>query len=105
MWWLISLIALVLLAIEAVMVTFFLLIALNGFPSLPDAFAIIYLVCTCGLIPVLSLLGGFLAKKLSETNPLPLWPAGILTMIASVVIMPILLIGLTVVLLLAFGMI
>jgi len=105
MWWVISLIALVLLATEAVMVTFSLMVALNGFPSLPDAFAIIYLVFTCGLILVLSWLDGFLAKKLSETNPLSLQLAGTWTVISSVVIVPILLIGLTVVLLLAFGMI
>lgn len=105
MWWIISLIALVLLVIEAVMVTFFVMVALNGFPSLPDAFAIIYLVCTCGLILVSSCLDGFLAKKLSETHSLPLLPAGILTMAVSVVIVPILLVGLTVVLLLAFRMI
>ena len=105
MWWVISLIALVLLVIEAAMVTFFLMVALNGFPSLPDAFAIIYLVYTCGVILVLSWLDGFLAKKLSETNPLPLWLTGTMTMTVSVVIVPILLIGLTVVLLLAFGMI
>jgi hypothetical protein len=105
MWWIVSLTALILLAIEAVMVTFVLMVALNGFPSLPDAFAIIYLACTCGLIAAVSLLDGFLAKKLSETNPLPLWLAGTMTTIVSVVNIPILLIGLTVVLLLAFGMI
>ena len=105
MWWVISLIALVWLVIEAVGVTFILMVALNGFPSLPDAFVYIYLVCTCGLLPALSLLDGFLAKKFSEIKALPLGHAGILTMIASSVILPILLCGLTFVLLLAFGMI
>jgi hypothetical protein len=104
-WWIISLIALPLLAIEAVMVTFVLMVALNGFPSLPDAFAIIYLVCTGGLIPVLSWLAGFAAKKRSETNPPSLWSTGVVTIIASTVIFPILLVGLTVVLLVSFGMV
>ena len=105
MWWTISLIALAWLAIEAVTITFVLMVALNGFPSLPDAFAIIYLVCTCGLVLVLSWLNGFLAEKLSENKPLSLWSAGVLTIIGSTVVMPILLVGLTVVLLVAFGMI
>jgi len=72
MWWVYSLIALIWLVIEAMVITFFLMVALNGFPSLPDAFVSIYLVCTCGLLPALSLLSGFLAKKFSEINPLPL---------------------------------
>jgi hypothetical protein len=105
MWWVVSLSALILLAMEAAMVTFVLMVALNGLSSLPDAFAIIYLIFTGGLIPVLSLLDGYLAKKLSETNPLPLWLAGMMTMTVSVVYFPFLLVGLTVVLLLAFGMI
>jgi hypothetical protein len=105
MWWIVSLTALILLAVEAGMVTFVLMVALNGFPSLPDAFAIIYLIFTGGLIPVLSLLDRFLSKKLSEANSLPLWFTGTVTITVSVVMMPILLIGLTVVLLLAFGMI
>ena len=105
MWWVYSLIALVWLVIEALAVTFFLMVALNGFPSLPDAFAHIYLVCTCGLLPVLSLLVGFLAKKFSETNPMPLERTGVLAIMISSVILPILLCGLTLGLLLAFGMI
>jgi len=105
MWWVISLIALVLLFIEAVSVTFFLMVALNGFPSLPDAFVTIYFASTCGLLLALSLLAGFLAKKYSEIKPVPLQQAGVLTIIASFVIVPILLCGLTFGLLLAFGMI
>ena len=105
MWWIISLTALVLLFIEAATVTFVVMVALNGFPSLPDALAIIYLTCTFGVIAALSWLDAFIARKLSETNPLPLWLTGTMTITVSVVIAPILLIGLTVVLLLAFGMI
>jgi hypothetical protein len=104
-WWIVSLTALILLATEAAMVTFFLMVALNGFPSLPDAFAIIYLICTFVVMAAFSSLDGFLAKRLSETNPLPLWVTGTMTTTVSVVITPILLIGLTVVLLLAFGMV
>ena len=105
MWWVISLIALVFLLSAAVMVTFFLMIALNGFPSLPDAFAYIYLVFTCGTILALSLLAGILAKKYSESKSLPLWLAGTMTTAVGLVIVPILLCGLTFGLLLAFGMI
>jgi hypothetical protein len=105
MWWIVSLTALILLVTEAVMVTFVLLVALNGFSSLPDALAIIYLVCLGGSIPLLSWLDGSLAKKLSETHPLPLWLAGTMTITVSMVYFPLLFIGLTVVLLLAFGMI
>jgi hypothetical protein len=105
MWWMVSLAALIVLAIVAGMVTFVVMVALNGYPSLPDALAIIYLVFTGGLVPVLSLLDGYLAKKLSEAHPLPLWAAGIMTITVSVIYLPILLIGLTVVLLLAFGLI
>jgi hypothetical protein len=105
MWWVVSLIALVLLIIEAVSVTFFLMVALNGFPSLPDAFVTIYFASTCGLLLALSLLSGLLAKKFSEIKSVPLQYAGVLTIIASLVIVPILLSGLTFGLLLAFGMI
>ncbi len=105
MWWVYPLIALVWLVIEAVAVTFFLIVALNGFPTLPDAFVGIYLTCTCGLLPALSLLVGFLAKKFSEINPPSLERVGVLTIMVSSVILPILLCGLTFGLLLAFGMI
>ena len=105
MWWIISLAALITLAMDAGMVTFVLMVALNGFPSLPDALAIIYLVFTGGLVLVLSLLDGTLAVKLSAAHPLPGWAAGIMTITVSVVYVPLLLIGLMVVLLLAFGLI
>jgi hypothetical protein len=105
MWWIIPLAALILLAIVAAMATFVVMVALNGYPSLPDAFAIIYLIFTGGLVPALSLLDGYLAKKLSEANSLPLWFTGTVAITVSAVMMPILLIGLTVVLLLVFGLI
>ena len=105
MWWVISLIALVLLLIAAMAVTFFLIVALNGFPYLPDAIAIIYLAFACGLVPTLSVLAGLLAKWISAGKPERLLPAGILTTIVSLVTVPILLCGLTFGLLLAFGMI
>ena len=105
MWWIVSLIALVLLLVAAMGVTFFLMVALNGFPSLPDAFVIIYFAFTGVLIPTLSVLAGLQAKKLSKGKPQRLWLAGMLTTIVSLVIVPILLCGLTFGLLLAFGMI
>jgi hypothetical protein len=63
------------------------------------------LSCTFGVVAAFSWLDGHLARKISEANPLPLWLAGTMTTTVSVVYSPILLIGLTVVLLLAFGMV
>ncbi len=105
MWWVYALIALVWLVIEALAVTFFLMVALNGFPTLPDAFVGIYAACTCWVLPILSLLSGVLAKKFSEINSMPLERTGVLTIMVSSVILPILLCGVTFGLLLAFGMI
>ena len=106
MWWIISLIALVLLFLGAVVVTFLLMVALNGFPSLPDAFVYVYLVFICVLLPALSLLAGYLAKKYSDRNPnMPLWVAGLLATVASLAVLPILLCGLTFGVLVAFGMV
>lgn len=103
MWWIISLIGLVLFAIEAVITTFFLLIALNGFPSLPNALVVIYLVSGCALVLALSFLAGWLAKKLTQSGSLPLWFAGVLTTIGSLVLLPIVLSVWTFGLLLIFG--
>jgi hypothetical protein len=65
MWWIISLIGLVLFAVEAVVTTFFLLVALNGFPSLPDVLVVIYLVSGCAFVLGLSFLAGWLANRLA----------------------------------------
>ncbi len=103
MWWIVSLISLLLLAIEGALTTLMIMILLNGFPSLPDAMVNLYLVCAGGSLPALSLLAGWLARKLSQISRVPLWLAGILTIIASLVMFPILLFVLTFVLLAVFG--
>ncbi|PKN93696.1 MAG: hypothetical protein CVU44_07720 [Chloroflexi bacterium HGW-Chloroflexi-6] len=103
-WLIISGIALVLLAVEAVVSTFFILILLNGYTSLPDAISNIYLACTCGLLPALSLAAGFSAKKISEISQIPLWLVGSMAVGIMLVIVPIVLFVLTFVLLGAFGM-
>ena len=94
-----------LLLIVAVVVTFVLMVALNGFTNLPDPIGVIYLAFACGSVPVLSVLAGLLAKEISEGDPGRLWLAGTLTTIASLVVLPIFLCLLTAVLLSAFGMI
>lgn len=105
MWWIISLIGLVLFAVEAVITTFFLIIALNGFPSLPNALVVIYLVSGCASVLVLSALAGLLAKKLAQSGSLPLWFAGLLTTTGRLVLLPIILSVWTFGLLLIFGQI
>jgi hypothetical protein len=101
--WIIALISLVLLLIEAVVTTFFLMIALNGLPSIPDALVNSYLVCTCGLLPILGLLSGFLAKQISGWTAVPLWGSGLITTVIGLAIMPIALFVLAFGLLAAFG--
>jgi hypothetical protein len=103
MWWIISLIGLVLFAMEAMVTTFFLLVALNGFPSLPDALVVIYLASGCAFVLGLSFLAGWLAKKLAQSSSLPLWFAGFLTTTGSLVLLPIVLSVWTFGLLLIFG--
>lgn len=97
-------ITLVVLVVEAVFTSLVLLVALNGYPSLPDAIAAIYLACTCGLLPALSLLVGFSAQKVSEISPIPAWAAGIGLIVAALVILPVIQFGLTFTLLAIFGM-
>ncbi|MAU01320.1 MAG: hypothetical protein CL608_29620 [Anaerolineaceae bacterium] len=104
MWWIISLIGLVLFAMEAVVTTFFLLVALNGFPSLPNALVAIYVVSGCASVLGLSFLAGWLAKKLAQSGSLPLWFAGVLTTMGSLVLLPIVLAVWTFTLLLMFGL-
>jgi len=104
MWWIISLLLIPLLLIEAVATTFILMVMLNGYPSLPDALVNLYLVCAIGLVPGLSLLAGFLAQKLSDLQPIPLWVSGSATGLAAVALFPISLITLTFALLAAWGM-
>jgi hypothetical protein len=105
MWWIISLIGLVLFTIEAVVTTFFLLVVLNGFPSLPNGLVVIYLVSGCAFVLALSFLAGWLAKKLVQSGSLPLWFAGVLTTVSGLVLLPIVLSVWTFALLLIFGQI
>jgi hypothetical protein len=97
-------ITLVVLVIEAVLTTLVLMVVLNGYPSLPDAIMFIYLACSCGLLPALSLLVGFSAQKISEISPIPAWAAGIGLVIVALVVLPVILFGLTFTLLGIFGM-
>lgn len=105
MWWIIiSVIALVVLVIEAVLSGMMVLVMLNGYMSIPDAMVNIYLACNCGLVPVLSLLAGWGAKKLSEVTPMPLWLGGVILTVVALIVLPIVLFVLAFVLLGAFGL-
>ena len=103
MWWVISLISLIVLGITEMMTTFVLLIVLNGYPTLPENLVAIYVVTSCGLLPTVSLLNGLLAKKLSENPSRSLENAGIMTITISVLIVPIILFVLAFGLLAIFG--
>lgn len=100
--WIITLTSLLLLIVEAGMTIFILLIMLNGYPSLPDAMPKIFLACSGCLLLALSLLNGWLSKKVSPS--IPMWIAGILMTTLSLIIIPIALFVLTFVLLGAFRM-
>jgi hypothetical protein len=102
--WILSLILVPLMIVGAVVTTFFLMVMLNGYPSLPDAMVNLYLASACGLILGLSLLAGFLTGKLSEAGKFPGWVIGILAGAAALVLLPLILVTLTFVLLAIFGM-
>ena len=104
MWWIISLILILPLIIGAVVTTFILTIMLNGYPGLPDGMINLYLICICSLIPVLSLLAGFLAQKIADRRSISLLFSGILTGLAVVTLFPVMLVTLTFVLLVSYGM-
>lgn len=97
-------ITLVALVIVAVLTTLALMVVLNGYPSVPDAIMFIYLACSCGLLPALSLLVGFSAQKISEISPIPAWVAGIGLALVALVVLPVILFVLTFALLAIFGM-
>ena len=65
---------------------------------------LLYGLTPIGLVPGLSLLAGFLAKKLSDFFPIPLWFTGSVTSLITLLAYPIILIVLTFALLAAFGM-
>ena len=105
MWWIIITLLLILpLAVEAVATTLFVIIMLNGYPRLPDGMAALYMLGVIGLIPTLSLIAGFAAHKWAALRAIPLWAAGGLTSLITLLVYPISLIVLTFVLLAAFGM-
>jgi hypothetical protein len=105
LWWVVSLIALVVLLLTSGAMTLIVIIALNGFTYLPDAIGVIYLVFTVGLVIGFSLLAGLVSKNLSQRNDMPLWRTGALTVIIGMLITPTLLCAATTGLLVAFGMI
>jgi hypothetical protein len=104
LWWIISLIALPLLVVQAVLTTVLLIIMLNGYPFLPDAMPVIYAVCTSSLLLALSLACGLAPKKLAQSTSMPMWASGMLMMLAGLMMLPIALCLLTFALLGAFGM-
>jgi len=104
MWWIISLILIVPLVVEAVATTFVVMVMLNGYSRVPDAMVGLYLTSAVSLIPSLSLVAGLLAKTVSALYPLPLWLSGSLTGLVALVLFPVLLVTLTFLLLAVFGM-
>jgi hypothetical protein len=104
MWMIVTVVALLFLSGSAMLSTLFVIIMLNGYPSLPDGIVILYGCCAFGLLPVLSLASGFTSKKINEISAIPTWLAGIALIIIANVIVPFVLIGFTFVLLAAFGM-
>ncbi len=105
MWFVITLLAFILLSVEVVITTFCILILLNGFPTLPDAFVTIYLTSSCFLILFFSAVDGVIAKIVSLWKPSGQWYAGVTMVLLSLIAMPILLIGLIAMLLSLFNMV
>jgi hypothetical protein len=103
-WLISSAIAFVLLSAQAILATFALMIFLNGYPSIPDAMVIIYLGCTGGIVPALSLLVGWGIKKAAEKTTIRAWLAGIGLAALLILILPAILAGLAFALLAGFGM-
>jgi hypothetical protein len=104
MWWVVSLVLAPLLFMSALITTFLIMVALNGYPSIPDALAGIYLVAALVLTPSLSVMAGRMAGKLSKGRGMPLWLAGLPSGAAALALLPIILGVLTFILLAAFGM-
>lgn len=102
--WIVALVSLVFLVIESMVSIVFLLVFLNGVSSLPNGFVGLFLGFTGAALLGLSALSGYLAQKLSGATSLPLWLAGILTILTSLIIFPIYLLVLTIVLALVFGL-
>jgi hypothetical protein len=104
MWWVVSLILAPLLLGAALVTTLLLMVALNGYPSIPDALVGIYLAAAFILTPSLSVMGGRMADKLAQGGRMPLWLAGIPSGAAVLVLLPILLGVLIFILMAVFGL-
>jgi len=100
----VSLIFFLPLLIEAALTTFFILVMLNGYPSLPDAMVAIYLTGALFLVGGFSVVAGWLAKKLSGALAAPLWLGGILIGWVVILLLPVSLLVLTFGLLAVFGL-
>lgn len=100
----VSLIFFLPLLIEAALATFFIMVMLNGYPSLPDAMVTLYLTGTLFLVIGFSVAAGWLAKKLSGALAAPLWLGGILIGWVVILLLPVLLLVLTFGLLAVFGL-
>ncbi len=103
-WYIVSVILFLPLFVVAVLSTVFVMIMLNGYPSLPDAMVTLYLTGATFLIIGFSIVAGWLAKKLSSTISVPLWLSGVLTGGVFMVVMPFALLVLTFGLLAVFGL-
>ncbi|MBN1370896.1 MAG: hypothetical protein JW987_02970 [Anaerolineaceae bacterium] len=103
-WIIVSIAMFPLLLIEAVLSTFFIMVMLNGYPSLPDLMVAFYLTGALFLVIGSSLAVGWLAKKLSGALAAPLWLGGILVGGGFITIMPFALLVLTFGLLAVFGL-
>ena len=100
----VSLIFFLPLFIEAALATFFIMVMLNGYSSLPDAMVTIYLTGALFLVGGFSVMAGWLAKKLSGALAAPLWLGGILIGWVFILILPVSLLVLTFGLLAVFGL-
>ena len=103
-WLIVSMVTVILLLAQAGLTTFVLMVALNGYPSIPDAMVNTYLTCACGSIPSLAFLSGWAAKKVSEKTKIPAGLAGIGFAGLAILLLPAILAGVTFALLAGFGL-
>lgn len=104
MWLIISLLLILLLSFEGVVSTFFVIIMLNGYSSLPDALVNLYLASAVVMLLSLGFGAGFVAHKWAALRPISLWASGSLSGFVALVLYPPLLIALIFGLLAMFGM-
>lgn len=104
MWLIISLLLILLLSFEGVVSTFFIIIMLNGYSSLPDALVNLYLASAVVMLLSLGFGAGFVAHKWAALRPISLWASGSLSGFVALVLYPPLLIALIFGLLAMFGM-